>query len=100
MGKERVVPVQVEQWVLSGSVDWAGDTLDIVDAGDGVASKAYLLVAVLPYSGLIYCQAFLNMKTPACLEAHMAAFAYCGGVVQIVVPDRQSDHLDASSHPR
>lgn len=77
-------------------VDWAGDTLDIVDAVDGVVSKAYLFVAVLPYSGLIYCQAFLNMKTPAWLDAHMAAFAYCGGVVQIVVPDNPT----TSTHRR
>jgi hypothetical protein len=32
-------------------VDWAGDILDIVDAADGVVSKTYLFVAVLPYSG-------------------------------------------------
>ncbi|MEI2643159.1 MAG: hypothetical protein V9G10_12765 [Candidatus Nanopelagicales bacterium] len=30
-------------------VDWAGDTLDLVDAVTGQVSKAYLFVAVLPY---------------------------------------------------
>jgi transposase len=62
----------------------------------GPQSKTYLFVAVLPYSGLIYCQAFLNMKTPAWLEAHIAAFAYFGGVVQIVVPDNPT----TSTHRR
>ena len=34
-------------------VDWAGETLPLVDAVTGGVSKAYLFVAVLPYSGMV-----------------------------------------------
>src|SRR5699024_6929456 len=50
-------------------------------------SKAYLFVAVLPYSGMVFCHAYLNMKTSAWLDAHVRAFALFEGVPQLVVPD-------------
>lgn len=38
-------------------VDWAGDTLALVDAVSREVAKAYLFVAVLPYSGMVFCRA-------------------------------------------
>lgn len=46
-------------------VDWAGDTLDLVDAASGEVTRAVLFVAVLPYSGALFCRAYLDMKSPA-----------------------------------
>lgn len=68
-------------------VDWAGDTMTIVDQTTGTTAKAYLFVAVLPYSGMVFCHAYLNMKTSAWLDAHIRAFTFFDGVVQLVVPD-------------
>ena len=68
-------------------VDWAGDTMDVVDTITGEVVRAILFVAVLPYSGLIFCRAYVDMKSPAWLDAHVQAFAFFGGVTQIVVPD-------------
>ncbi|MBR7508502.1 transposase, partial [Mycobacterium tuberculosis] len=67
--------------------DWAGDTLDVVDRGDGSVVKAFLFVAVLPYSGAVFCRAYPNTKSEAWLDAHVQAFSFYGGVPQLVVPD-------------
>ncbi|MDQ1248638.1 MAG: hypothetical protein QG597_3011, partial [Actinomycetota bacterium] len=43
-------------------VDWAGDTLPVADAVSGEVVKAYLFVAVLPFSGYVFCRAFTDMR--------------------------------------
>ena len=53
----------------------------------GETSKAYFFVASLPYSGLVFCQAFSNMKQEAWNQAHVNALAFIGGVPQLIVPD-------------
>src|SRR5699024_8923361 len=50
----------------------------------------------LPYSGVISCRAYLDMKSPAWLDAHIQAFAMLGGVSALIVPDNPR----TSSHPR
>ncbi len=77
-------------------VDWAGDTVDLVDAASGEVVRAVLFVAVLPYSGVLFCRAYLDMKSPAWLDAHVRAFGFFGGVSQIVVPDNPT----TSTHQR
>ena len=68
-------------------VDWAGPTLPVVDVVTGETGKAYFFVASLPYSGLVFCQAFSNMKQEAWNRAHVNALAFIGGVPQLIVPD-------------
>lgn len=77
-------------------VDWAGDTIDLVDAVAGEVTRAVLFVAVLPFSGVLFCRAYGNMKSEAWLDAHVRAFSFYEGVVQIVVPDNPS----TSTHQR
>jgi transposase len=77
-------------------VDWAGDTIDLVDAVTGEVTRAVLFVAVLPYSGALFCRAYLDMKSQAWLDAHVRAFAFYGGVAQILVPDNPT----TSTHQR
>ncbi len=71
-------------------VDWAGDTIGLVDAAGGRPVLGYLFVAVLPFSGCMYCRAFTDMRTEAWITAHIGAFEHFGGVPQIVVPDHAS----------
>lgn len=68
-------------------VDWAGPTMQVVDLVTGESSKAYFFVASLPYSGLVFCQVFSNMKQEAWNRAHVNALAFIGGVPQMIVPD-------------
>lgn len=68
-------------------VDWVGDTLTVCDAVTGQVHKAYLFVASLPYSGLVFCQAFANMKQESWNQAHVNTLKFLGGATQIIVPD-------------
>ncbi len=68
-------------------VDWAGDTLPIVDAVSGEAIKTYLFVAVLPFSGMVYCQGFTTMGMDTWIAGHIGAFTAFDGAPQLVVPD-------------
>ena len=68
-------------------VDWAGDTLGIIDTSTGELMPAYLFVTVLPYSGYAYAEAFLDEKQEAWINAHVNAYRYFGGVTRILVPD-------------
>lgn len=68
-------------------VDWAGDPMLISDPIDGTTLKAYLFVAVLPFSGIIFVRAYTNMRMTAWLDAHAAALAAFGGVPELIVCD-------------
>lgn len=76
-------------------VDWAGDTIGVVDAVTGEITRAVLFVVVLPFSGVVFCRAYADMRSEAWLDAHVRAFAFVAGVPQIVVPDNPatSTHL-------
>lgn len=68
-------------------VDWAGQPAHIVDTDTGELLDAYLFVAVLPYSGYAYAEAFLDMKQDAWITAHVNAYRFFGGVTRILTPD-------------
>jgi transposase len=68
-------------------VDWAGQTAEVMDDAAGEALEAFIFVAVLPYSGYAYAEAFLSHNQEAWITAHVNAFSYFGGVSHILVPD-------------
>lgn len=68
-------------------VDWAGNTLDIVDSVTGAISKAYLFVAVLPCSCYAYAEVCDDMKLENWLLCHAHAYSYFGGVARLLIPD-------------
>ena len=68
-------------------VDWAGTTAHVLDTSTSELLDAYLFVAVLPYSGYAYVEAFLDMKQDAWTTAHVNAYRFFGGVTRILTPD-------------
>jgi len=68
-------------------VDWAGTTAKITDNITGNDIDAYIFVAVLPYSGYGYVEAFWNMEQESWIAGHVNAYEYFGGVTRILVPD-------------
>ena len=68
-------------------VDWAGQNACIRNTDTGEPIKAYIFVAVLPYSGYTYVEAFLSQNQQAWIQAHVNAFKHFGGVTRILVPD-------------
>jgi transposase len=58
-------------------VDWAGQAAHLADADSGEDIEAYVFVAVLPYSGYAYTEAFLSQDQEAWTQAHVNAYNYC-----------------------
>jgi len=68
-------------------VDWAGDTMPVIDPETGGIRPAYLFVAVLGASSYLYAEAALSQDTAAFLAAHCRAFESLGGVPALIVCD-------------
>jgi transposase len=66
-------------------VDYAGDTVVVMDAGE--AREAQIFVACLPFSGLIYAEATWTQRVEDWLSSHVRAFTAIGGVAAALVPD-------------
>lgn len=78
-------------------VDWAGGTIPYYDSVTGEEFKAYLFVAVLPCSGIIYVEACNDMKQENWLMCHVHAYKYFGGVTRILVPDNLKTGVTANT---
>lgn len=78
-------------------VDWAGQTAKIQDNTTGRPIKAYIFVAVLPYSQYAYVEAFPNMKQDSWIQAHINCFNFMGGVSKILVPDNLKTGIQYAS---
>jgi transposase len=73
-------------------VDYAGQTVVVIDRLTGEARPAHVFVAVLRYrsmgaSNYTYAEATWTEGLPDWIGAHVRAFAYFGGVSELLVPD-------------
>jgi transposase len=68
-------------------VDYAGQTLEIVDPTTGEIRAAQIFVAVLGASSYTFAEATWSQSLPDWLGSHGRAFAFFGGVPELVVPD-------------
>lgn len=68
-------------------VDWAGQTIDIIDFNTGEVRKAYLFVATLPYSQYSYAEVTMDMKQESWIQAHIHLFKFLGGTPSLIVCD-------------
>ena len=68
-------------------VDYAGMTVPVYDRQANQMREAQIFVAVLGASNYTYAEATWTQTLPDWIASHVRAFAYFGGVPQIVVPD-------------
>jgi len=68
-------------------VDYAGQTVPVVNPNTGEISQAHLFVAVLGASNYTYAEATQAEDLPSWIRAHVHAFEFFGGVTEILVPD-------------
>lgn len=68
-------------------VDYAGQTLPVIDPLTGEIRPAQIFVAVLGASNYTYAEAAFSQDLPSWISAHIRAFEFFGGVPEIVVPD-------------
>jgi len=68
-------------------VDYAGQTVPVVDPETGEVRQAQIFVGVLGASSYTYAEAHWSQDLPNWIGAHVRMFAFLGGVPEIVVPD-------------
>jgi transposase len=68
-------------------VDFAGQTVPIVDRETGEVRDAQIFVGVLGASNYTYAEACASQELPEWIGAHVRMFEYFGGVPALVVPD-------------
>jgi len=68
-------------------VDYAGQTLEIVDPRSGEIRTAQIFVAVLGASNYTFAEATWSQSLSDWLGSHRRCFEFFGGIPQIVVPD-------------
>lgn len=77
-------------------VDYAGPTVPIIDRTTGEIRQAQVFVAVLGASNYTYAEATWTQGLDDWLMAHVRAFAFFGGVPEIVVPDNLKAGVQAA----
>lgn len=68
-------------------VDYAGDTLAVIDRETGEVRAAQLFVAVLGASSYTYAEATWSQSLPDWCASHVRALQFFGGAPEVVVPD-------------
>jgi len=68
-------------------VDYAGQTVELVDGRTGEVRTAQVFVAVLGASSFTYAEASWTQTLPDWIGAHVRALAFFGGVPRQIVPD-------------
>lgn len=68
-------------------VDYAGQTIPVVNPATGQTRDACLFVATLGASNYTFVEASFAQDLPSWISSHVKAFAFFGGVAEIIVPD-------------
>ncbi len=68
-------------------VDYAGQSVAVIDRTTGEVRNAQIFVAVLGASNYTFAEATWSQALPDWIGSHVRAFAYLEGVPEIVVPD-------------
>ena len=87
---KKRLPVVMRQVHRGGEkvfVDYAGQTVEVVDQETGEVYEALIFVAVLGASNYTYAEAHRRGDLGNWIEGHVRALAFFGGSPQIVVPD-------------
>jgi len=87
--RKRLSPTMRQTHVAGDKlfVDWAGDTVPIIDPATGEVHEAHLFVAALGASSYTYAEARWTETLPDWIGAHVNALDFFGGVMKAVVPD-------------
>jgi transposase len=82
--------ISMRQQHLAGDklfVDYAGQTVGIVDRTTGEIKQAQIFVAVLGASSYTFAEATWSQQLSAWIGSHVRAFSFFGGVSAVIVPD-------------
>jgi len=78
-------------------VDYAGQTVDLIDRRSGEVRPAQIFVAAMGASNYTYAEATLTQSLPDWIGAHVRALAFIGGVPAQLVPDNPKVGVDRAN---
>jgi transposase len=78
-------------------VDYAGQTVEVVDGRTGEVRQAQIFVATLGASSYTYAEATWTQALPDWIGAHTRALAFLGGVPAQLVPDNPRVGVDRAN---
>ncbi|SOB75365.1 Homeodomain-like domain-containing protein [Marinobacter sp. LV10R510-11A] len=81
-------------------VDYAGQTVPVIDRTTGEIHEAQVFVAVMGASNYTYAEATWSQKLPDWIGSHIRAFQYLNGVPGLVIPDYVPGHIIGDYHLR
>ena len=68
-------------------IDYAGQTMPIIDSSTGEITEAQIFLATFGASNYTYAEASIAQDLPSWITSHVHAFEFFGGVPGILVPD-------------
>ncbi|MFK7955743.1 MAG: IS21 family transposase [Lysobacterales bacterium] len=68
-------------------IDYAGQTVGVVNAATGEVRQAQIFVAVMGASNFTFVEATWSQSLPDWIASHQRCLAFLGGVPQVLVPD-------------
>ena len=68
-------------------VDYAGQTVPLIDQATGEVHEAQIFIAVMGASNYTYAEATASQTLPDWIHSHIRALAFFGGVPEILIPD-------------
>jgi len=68
-------------------IDYAGQTVAVVEPATGAVREAQIFVATMGASSYTYAEAHWTQSLPNWIGAHVRALAFLGGVPELLVPD-------------
>jgi transposase len=77
-------------------VDYAGQTIPIIDKSTGEIKESQIFVATLGASNYTYSEATRTQSLPDWIGSHTRAFKFLGGVPEIIVPDNIKTGINTS----
>ena len=77
-------------------VDYAGQTIPIIDKSTGEIKESQIFVATLGASNYTYAEASWTQSLPDWIGSHTRAFKFLGGVPEIIVPDNIKTGINKS----
>jgi transposase len=78
-------------------VDYAGQTVELVDGRTGEISRAQVSVAVIGASSYLYAEASWTQTLPDWIGLHVRALAFMSGVSAQLVPDNPKVGVDRAN---
>jgi transposase len=79
-------------------VDYAGQTMPVVDPSTGEVKEAQIFVATLGASNYTYAEATWTQSLPDWIASHIRAWEFIQGVTELTIPDNIKQGVTAASY--